>query len=63
MRQEQVQKSETAPADDDEQDALPGPIETNVDEGTIDSILDEIDDVLEENAEQFVNGYVQKGGQ
>ena len=28
-----------------------------------DTILDEIDDVLEENAEEFVRGYVQKGGQ
>ena len=31
--------------------------------GKIDSILDEIDEVLEENAEEFVRGYVQKGGQ
>lgn len=29
----------------------------------IDSLLDEIDDVLEENAEEFVKNYVQKGGQ
>lgn len=29
----------------------------------VDSILDEIDDVLEENAEDFVRQYVQKGGQ
>ena len=29
----------------------------------VDSLLDEIDDVLEENAEDFVKGYVQKGGQ
>ena len=28
-----------------------------------DSILDEIDDVLEENAEDFVRAYVQKGGE
>lgn len=27
------------------------------------AILDEIDDVLEENAEEFVRGYVQKGGE
>src|SRR5262245_21343453 len=27
----------------------------------VDSLLDEIDDVLEENAEEFVRGYVQKG--
>ena len=29
----------------------------------IDSVLDEIDDVLESNAEEFVRGFVQKGGQ
>ncbi|WP_156755984.1 ubiquitin-like protein Pup [Actinokineospora pegani] len=28
-----------------------------------DAILDEIDDVLEENAEDFVRAYVQKGGE
>lgn len=33
-----------------------------LDEDT-DTILDEIDDVLEENAEDFVRAYVQKGGQ
>ncbi len=29
----------------------------------VDSLLDEIDGVLEENAEDFVKGFVQKGGQ
>jgi ubiquitin-like protein Pup len=29
----------------------------------IDDILDEIDGVLESNAEEFVRGFVQKGGQ
>lgn len=29
----------------------------------VDDLLDEIDDVLEENAEEFVRGFVQKGGQ
>ena len=29
----------------------------------VDSLLDEIDGVLEENAEEFVKAYVQKGGQ
>lgn len=29
----------------------------------VDAILDEIDGVLEENAEEFVRGYIQKGGQ
>jgi len=29
----------------------------------LDSLLDEIDDVLETNSEEFVRGFVQKGGQ
>jgi ubiquitin-like protein Pup len=29
----------------------------------IDDLLDEIDSVLEDNAEEFVRSYVQKGGQ
>jgi len=29
----------------------------------IDKLVDEIDDVLEKNAEEFVKNYVQKGGQ
>ena len=32
-------------------------------EAELDEMLDEIDDVLEENAEEFVKGYVQKGGE
>ena len=29
----------------------------------LDGLLDEIDEVLEENAEEFVKSYVQKGGE
>ena len=29
----------------------------------VDDLLDEIDSVLEENSEEFVRGFVQKGGQ
>ncbi len=29
----------------------------------VEAILDEIDEVLEENAEEFVRSYVQKGGE
>jgi ubiquitin-like protein Pup len=29
----------------------------------VDALLDEIDDVLEEDAESFVRAYVQKGGE
>ena len=29
----------------------------------LDALLDEVDDVLETNAEEFIKGYVQKGGE
>lgn len=35
----------------------------NIEHEGIDSLLDEIDSVLETNAEAFVQGFVQKGGQ
>lgn len=43
---------------------LPGD-RTQIDEQTegLDDLLDEIDGVLETNAEEFVRGFVQKGGQ
>jgi prokaryotic ubiquitin-like protein Pup len=31
--------------------------------GEMDDLLDEIDEVLEENAEEFIKSYVQKGGE
>ncbi|HEX2031688.1 MAG TPA: ubiquitin-like protein Pup [Actinomycetota bacterium] len=31
--------------------------------GEMDELLEEIDTVLEENAEEFIKSYVQKGGQ
>jgi ubiquitin-like protein Pup len=50
----------------------PEPTEEEVPQGSetgerlkaeIDDLLDEIDGVLEDNAEEFVRNYVQKGGQ
>ena len=32
-------------------------------DAAVDALLDEIDDVLESNAETFVRGFVQKGGE
>ena len=58
----------TTKRDQDEQEA----VEQDTEEGRerreklsddVDAILDEIDEVLEENAEEFVRSYVQKGGQ
>lgn len=44
---------------EDEEGKSGGQVQVN----PLDSILDEIDSVLEENAEAFVQGFVQKGGE
>ena len=46
-----------------EDDALEGAGQVQARTSSIDSLLDEIDSVLETNAEAFVQGFVQKGGQ
>jgi ubiquitin-like protein Pup len=50
---------------DDEPEDVPVPVaaQTRAKDEDVDAILDEIDDVLESNAEEFVKGFVQKGGQ
>jgi len=53
-RSEDTEVEELAPADS----AHKAEIDSDVD-----SLLDEIDDVLEVNAEEFVRSFVQKGGQ
>jgi len=49
---------EAAPATSEERAAAKDQLDHDVD-----AILDEIDEVLEENAEDFVKSFVQKGGQ
>lgn len=49
--------------DDDAQQHVAAAHDTGTLDDDIDAILDEIDDVLEENAEDFVKSFVQKGGQ
>ena len=49
-------------------DAAPADVSVDTTKGErlkadLDELLDEIDDVLEENAEEFVRNYVQKGGE
>lgn len=44
-------------------DAEVGRTAEKADTEKIDDLLDEIDTVLEENAEEFVKNYVQKGGE
>ncbi len=62
---EQIRKPDTR-TDDVEVDEEP--TEASTERGDklkaeLDDLLDEIDDVLETNAEDFVKSYVQKGGQ
>ncbi|MEX5215485.1 MAG: ubiquitin-like protein Pup [Nitrospiraceae bacterium] len=50
--------------DKDEVKANPKVVETGKKlKEDIDKLVDEIDDVLEKNAEEFVKNYVQKGGE
>jgi ubiquitin-like protein Pup len=64
---ERKREQKPAPKERDEEIAeVAAPVETEKAEklkGDIDDLLDEIDSVLEDNAEDFVRNYVQKGGQ
>lgn len=65
MAQEQKQPRKAS----ETEDAAEAAPETDVSErkealdDDVDAILDEIDDVLETNAEDFVKSFIQKGGQ
>ncbi len=60
---EQIKKQAPAKQDDEVVDA-PAASETGEKlKAELDDLLDEIDEVLESNAEDFVKSYVQKGGQ
>jgi prokaryotic ubiquitin-like protein Pup len=49
---------------EDEPEPMPAPAPAAQSQDTeVDALLEEIDEVLESNAEQFVRGFVQKGGQ
>jgi ubiquitin-like protein Pup len=64
MSQDKVQRQGGGDEDEDQSSAESGGQERREKLGEdVDAILDEIDDVLEENAEDFVRAYVQKGGQ
>ena len=63
---EREQKRKTAPARTDEtveDEAVAPSGQGEKLKAELDDLLDEIDEVLEENAEDFVRSYVQKGGQ
>lgn len=61
---EQIQKS--GRSESDPEPAIESPEASRSGErlkAELDDLLDEIDEVLETNAEEFVNSYIQKGGQ
>ena len=62
---EREQKRKSAPErSDDVVEEVPATSATGEKlKAELDDLLDEIDDVLEQNAEDFVKSYVQKGGQ
>ncbi len=63
-KQERKQEPKREPQDKDEVNANPKVVETGKKlKEDIDKVVDEIDGVLEKNAEEFVKNYVQKGGE
>lgn len=59
MAQSQVKKTKQSKTTEVVEDEVqPSPLDLD-----IDSILADIDDVLEENAQDFVEAFVQKGGE
>jgi ubiquitin-like protein Pup len=58
IQKQRTERSETSPEVDTASSAKTDQLKADLDD-----LLDEIDIVLEENAEEFVRSYVQKGGQ
>ena len=62
---EQVKKDKTSRETEEVEDETAPASGKNAEElkAELDDLLDEIDEVLESNAEDFVKSYVQKGGE
>lgn len=62
--QERSQRNYDSPQEDEPIEPAPSASDSaQTRDSEVDALLDEIDDVLETNAESFVRGFVQKGGQ
>jgi len=63
-RELKKKKTTTTERTGDQVDEVPAPSATGEKlKAELDDLLDEIDEVLEDNAEEFVRNYVQKGGE
>jgi len=60
---EQVRKTPSRPQEDVVDEAPASSEQGEALKAELDDLLDEIDEVLETNAEDFVKSYIQKGGQ
>jgi prokaryotic ubiquitin-like protein Pup len=61
MSEEQKRRRKTEQTSETDVETLPKTEKRDTDQ--VDKLISEIDEVLEENAEEFVRSYVQKGGQ
>ena len=62
---EQIQKPKAKKKEEAVEEPQPKDLKAKGDEinKAADDLIDEIDDVLEKNAEEFVKSYIQRGGQ
>jgi prokaryotic ubiquitin-like protein Pup len=61
---EQIKKAAPSRTEEEVEETTPAGAERGEKlKAELDDLLDEIDEVLEENAEDFVRSYVQKGGE
>ena len=61
---EQIKKKTSKKSDEDVEEVAPANSEQGEKlKAEMDDLLDEIDEVLDTNAEEFVKSYVQKGGE
>ena len=64
MAEREQKKRSGQPAESDQVEDLPAASKSGEKlKSDMDDLLDEIDEVLETNAEDFVKSYIQKGGQ
>ncbi len=64
MAERQQKRRQTPAKESVTEDEAPATSETGEQiKAELDDLLDEIDDVLETNAEEFVKSYIQKGGE